>query len=145
MSRRRAIDARITWDGNAYAIQEWQVSAVSNLLDMSNTEGIPTFDVATPELGTSSVLPDVPKARITLRNMTFDDAANPFAGPTPIYIGACKFVNIYPAGLTSDAGAWIIPLCVGQVDHGGRVPGAQPVTVHGENDGLFLPPTGGTF
>jgi hypothetical protein len=153
--RRRAVDARITIAGTLYATQEWNVQETAQLLDMSNTEGIPT-SIAGPNfvlpngkttgpgvgatwLGSSAKLADVPVARVTIRNMTFDDAANPFLTPISLSIGEFYSVKIEPSGTGTNG--WNFPaVCVGQIDHGGRVPGAQPVTIHGESDGGYHEP-----
>lgn len=137
MPQRRGADARFMIDGALFACNRITKRIPQPLLDTSNTEGVASDpeQASNPKLGSVSKLPDITGAEIECAAATFNDDDNPFLSPFNVRPGSYHFVTFFPAGLLGPKyGPWHCAFAGSE--HQVMVPGAQPLTVKFETDGV---------
>lgn len=131
--------AKIRINGQVYSGAEWSVEEEAGDGDCSNTEGIPGNPSGTTEIGTESRVACVSRARVRVKQASFNTAENWFATPRLLIVGAYVVVRIYPAGLSGVN--WYFPsLLLLQCNYNGTAKMLQPLEFSGTSDGgYFLP------
>lgn len=132
---------RVRVNSTAYGCSDLGVDASVDPGDCSNTEGYTGQVGMTAHTGFSSVIGGLRSARVNFRNATFADDENPFAAPYAMQPGEYVALRVYLFSLTSVS--WYFPsFFIAGTSWNGQVRGLQPVSINGQNDGLFFYPDG---
>ncbi len=141
MGQRRGADARFILDGLFFACNRIIVRITPPLIDTSNTEGVAadaSLGGVNGILGTVAKLPDITGAEIECTAATFSDDDNPFLKAVGLLPNSFHTLIVFPAGLAAGVkyGPWHVAYAGSE--HTMMVPGAQPITLKFETDGVDL-------
>ncbi len=139
MGQRRGADARFVLDGFFFACNRISIRINVPLIDTSNTEGVaadPSGVIAVnPQRFSVSKLPDITGAEIECAAATFSDDDNPFLKAIGLFPGSFHTITFYPTGNVGvQYGPW--HCAYAGSEHTVMVPGAQPLTLKFETDGV---------
>jgi hypothetical protein len=136
MPFRRGADFRVAIDGVFLSCTDIRMSAKANSAIVSNTEGKRGNPVSLSQLFTTARIPDIPDGRFQIGCPTFNDDENWFGPEIDLEVGTYHSLTVYPAGIEGLLLYSWDSVLVEDVDHTGRVPGMQPVSVTFLPDGV---------
>ena len=134
--------AKIRINGQVFSGAEWSVEEEAGDGDCTNTEGIAGNAATTGgvEPGTESRVPCASRARVRIKQASFNTGENWFAAPRNVLVGSYADVQIFPAGLSGVN--WDFPsLLILQSNYNGTAKLLQPLEFSGTSDGNYFTPT----
>jgi hypothetical protein len=129
---------KVRVNGALYTATEVDVDDDDQSADTTNSEGTGA-PVAVPGFNTST--PCNLRARVTVRNASFDPAENPFAAPRNVRAGSFIELTVYTDGVGSES--YDFPsFHVQRTTYNPRAPGngLQPFSFEGESVGPYTDP-----